>query len=108
MKDRDYRNAGSVFVLNVEDSRNSHDGDIQFSESFLDVHHIDLLELTVADIVFLVGDACASTSDSCRGQRGGEDEAGCIGPDHVDEVGRASNIATNSAVSLSESAWQEL
>jgi hypothetical protein len=52
----------------------------------------------------LVDDAGTRASYCCGWQGSGEDKAGCVGPDHVDKVARARDVATNSAVCFAESA----
>jgi hypothetical protein len=51
----------------------------------------------------LVDNACACTSYGCRRQGRREYETGRIGPDHVDKVVRASDIATNCAICFAKS-----
>lgn len=82
---------------------NVHDGDVDFSETTLRFSDVDLLQLTVSDVLLLVDDASLCTSDGRRWQRGGEDEAGSVRPNHVDEIKRASDVTANSAISLAES-----
>lgn len=80
-----------------------HDGDVNFSKAALDLTDVDLFELPVTDIRFLVGHASMSAGDGGGGEGGGEDEAGCIRADHIDKVIRASNVAADRAVRFSES-----
>jgi hypothetical protein len=81
---------------------NLHNGDIKFGKTALDFTYVDLLELTVADVVLLVNDASASTGDNGRRKRSCKDKAGSIGSNHVDKVIRTRNVTTNSAISLAQ------
>lgn len=79
-------------------------GDVECFQTRLEITDVDLFELTITVVLALVRDTGASTSHVDGRERGSEDEAGCIGADHVDHVSRTSDIATDCAVSLSESA----
>jgi hypothetical protein len=54
-------------LIPESDDEDLHDGDILCQELGLDVPYVDLLELTIADVFFLVGDACTGASDIDRG-----------------------------------------
>lgn len=66
---------------------------------FLDVH---LLELPVSAICPLIGDTGTSASHVDGGKRCGENETRGIRTDHIDEVGRTSDVSANSTVSLTK------
>lgn len=82
--------------------QNIHNGDVKFSKAALDFTYVDLLELTVADVVHLVNDASASTGYNGRRQRSCKDKASSIRSDHVDKVIRTRNVTTDSAISLAQ------
>lgn len=80
-----------------------HDRDVNFCEAAFHLTDVDLLELTVTDVFLLIGHTSLSASDRSRRKRGSEDEARSIGSDHVDEIIRASDVATDSTISLAQS-----
>ena len=66
--------------------RTRNDGNIDLLKTVFDIANINLLELTVSYVLFLVDDAGASGCDCCRGEGGSKYETRGIGPDHVDKI----------------------
>jgi hypothetical protein len=79
---------------------NIHNRDVNLCKSPLDFSNVDLFQLTVADIFFLVRHTGASTRHGSRWQGGRENETGSIRPDHIDKVIRTSDVTANSAISF--------
>lgn len=91
----------------MRSKQHAHDRDVKLGETALDFTNIDLFQLPVSDVVFLIDHASTGTSDRCRRKRCSKNKTGGIRPDHVDEIIRASNVTANRAISLAESACQE-
>jgi len=82
------------------------DGYSSFRETPLHLTNIPLHELAISVIGFLIDDRRMGASDGYGRERGSEDEAWGVGPNHVDEFGGTSDITTNCAVCFSESAYE--
>lgn len=79
-----------------------HDGDMQFSKTTLDFTDIELFQLTIANIVFLINHTSTCTCDSSGGKRSSEDETGSIGPDCVNEIIGTRNVTADSPICLAK------
>ena len=88
-------------VRRTGDNRN-----IKLLEARLQITNVDLLELTITVVLALIRNTSTSTSHVDGRKRGGEDETSSVRANHVDHISRASDIATDCAVSLAESTWR--
>jgi hypothetical protein len=95
-------NLGVAYQDRDDVARVRDDGDVALFEGSLDGTGVQLLQLPVAVVVHLVLDSGLGASHSGWGEGGGEDEARGEGPDHVNELGAAGNVAADAAVGLAE------
>lgn len=80
--------------------------DVKLHEAGLEITNVDLLKLTITVVFALVRNTSTSTSHVDGRKGGGEDETSSVRANHVDHISRASDIATDCAVSLAESTWR--
>jgi hypothetical protein len=85
-----------------------YDGDSTLGKALLYFADVPLHELTITIIRLLIDNRSMGTSDRDGRERCREDEARGVRPNHIDELGRTSNITTNCAVRFTKSAYKIL
>jgi hypothetical protein len=83
-----------------------YDGDTTLGKALLYLADVQLHELTVTVISFLIDNRSVGTSDRDGRKRSREDKPWGIRPDHVDELGRSGNITADCAVCFTKSAYK--
>lgn len=79
------------------------DGDIHLLEPLLQDPSVQVLQPPILDVLPLISDASLSSGHNAGRQARGEDEAGSVRANQVDEVGLASDVSSNDAKSLAKS-----
>lgn len=85
-----------------------HNRNVQVSQTTLKSASVQLLQPSILQVFLLVRDADLGASDIGGRQAGGEDKSGSVGPDGIDHIGGSSDVSTHDAISLAESARDDV
>jgi hypothetical protein len=83
-------------------TRAGYDGDAEFGQLGLQRPSVDLLELTISEVVLLILDRGLGSGNDGGREGGGEDETWGVGTDRIDEVGASGHVTSHDSVGLSE------